>query len=228
VAKMLLFDVDGTLVRTDGAGVRAMHRAFAELFGVENGLDGVELAGRSDAAILRSALDKNGLPSGDFPAQVRRFRAVYPRHLAVALREATGGRVLPGVRELLTALQPRAEVRLGLATGNFREGAELKLTHFGLWRFFEGGAFGEDGEERAELVATAISRMSGSGGGRDRDVVYVIGDTVYDIEGARANGAIAVAVNTGGTSVDRLRAAGPDLLFFDLSDWRAVLVALRL
>lgn len=228
MAKILLFDVDGTLVLTGGAGVQAMHRTFANLFGVKNGLDGVELAGRSDAAILRSALDKNGLSSDDFPAQVRRFRAVYPRHLAVTLREATGGRVLPGVRELLTALQPRRGVRLGLATGNFREGAELKLTHYGLWRFFDGGAFGEDGEERAELVAAAISRMSDGGGELDRSAVYVIGDTVYDIEAAKANGAVAVAVNTGGTTADRLRAAGPDLLFPDLSDWRAVLAALRL
>ncbi len=228
MAKMFLFDVDGTLVRTDGAGVRAMRLAFAEMFGPETGLDGVEYAGRSDAAIFRSALEKNGLPSDDFPDLVGRFRAVYNRHLGVALREASGGRVLPGVRELLGALQPRAEVRLGLATGNFREGAELKLRHFGLWRFFEGGAFGEDGEERAKLVATAISRMSDSDGGSQGGAVYVIGDTVYDIEGARANGAIAVAVNTGGTSVERLRAAGPDLLFPDLSDWRAVLAALGL
>jgi phosphoglycolate phosphatase len=96
VAKILLFDVDGTLVLTGGAGVQAMHRTFAELFGVENGLDGVEMAGRSDAAIFRSGLDKNGLPSDDFPGLVRRFRAVYRHHLAVTLREATGGRVLRG------------------------------------------------------------------------------------------------------------------------------------
>ena len=203
-----------------------MYRAFAELFGLENGLDGVEFAGRSDAAIFRSALDKNGLPSDDFPDLVRRFRAVYNRHLAETLREATGGRVLPGVRELLTALQSRPDVRLGLATGNFREGAELKLNHFGLWHFFGGGAFGEDGEERAELVAAAISRMSD--GVPDRGAIYVIGDTVYDIEGAKANGAVAVAVNTGGTTAERLRAAGPDILFPDLSDLRAVLVALGL
>ncbi len=115
------------------------------------------------------------------------------------------------MRELLTALQSRPDVRLGLATGNFREGAELKLSHYGLWRFFDDGAFGEDGEERAELVAAAISRMSDGGGELDRSAVYVIGDTVYDIEAAKANGAIAVAVNTGGTTADRLRAAGARL-----------------
>jgi len=213
--KVLLFDIDGTLVLTGGAGVQAMFRAFSEIFGIADGLNGVEMAGRSDTAILRNALDKNAISTADFPDQVRRFRAVYRRHLADTLREVTGGHVLPGVR-------------LGLATGNFREGAELKLSHYGLWHFFSGGAFGEDSEERAPLVAAVIKRMGGDRDGQNSATFYVIGDTVYDVEAAKANGAVAVAVTTGRTPADRLRAAGADLLFPDLSDWRAVLAALGL
>jgi len=224
VRKLLLFDVDGTLILTGGAGVRAMSLAFHELFGRENGLIGVEVAGRIDMAILRAALDKHGIDASDFSRIVERFREAYVRHLAHTLAEAEGGRVLPGVRELLTALHSRPDVRLSLATGNFRRGAELKLTHYRLWHFFDGGVFGEEVEERADLVALAKRRLSAD----SQSAVYVFGDTVHDIEAARANNAIAVAVASGFTGEDALRAASPDFLFPDLSDWRAVLTALAL
>ncbi|MGD0114633.1 MAG: haloacid dehalogenase-like hydrolase [Dehalococcoidia bacterium] len=222
--KLLLFDVDGTLILTGGAGVRAMSLAFADLFGRENGLIGVELAGRIDMAILRAALVKHGIDAKGFPRIVERFRDAYVRHLAQTLPEAEGGRVLPGVREFLTALYGRSDVRLSLATGNFRRGAEMKLTHYGLWHFFDGGAFGEEVEERADLVAVAKRRLSADG----QSAVYVFGDTVHDINAARANNAIAVAIASGFTGEDILRSAAPDFLFPDLSDWRAVLTALGL
>ncbi len=222
--KLLLFDVDGTLILTGGAGVRAMSLAFADLFGRQNGLIGVEVAGRIDTAILRAALDKHGIDATDFPRIVDRFRDAYTRHLAHTLSEAEGGRALPGVRELLTALHSRPDVRLSLATGNFRRGAEMKLSHFGLWDFFDGGAFGEEVEERADLIALAKRRLAADG----QSAVYVFGDTVYDIEAARANNAIAVAIASGFTGEDVLRSAHPDFLFPDLSDWRAVLTALGL
>lgn len=224
--KLLLFDVDGTLIRTGGAGRRAMDLAFGELFAVQGGLDRVEMAGRIDAAILRAALLMHGLPTHGFDEQVRRFRDAYCRHLNVTLKEATGT-VLPGVRELLTALWKRPDVRLGLATGNFRSGAETKLSHYGLWHFFDGGAFGDDREERDGLVATAIETMR-DGSRADANMVYVIGDTVYDIRAAKANAAIAVAVATGGTTAEELIAEEPDFFFDDFADWRGVLGALGL
>jgi phosphoglycolate phosphatase-like HAD superfamily hydrolase len=222
--KTLLFDVDGTLIRTGGAGRRAMDLAFAELFGIENGLDGVEMAGRIDAAILRAALVRHGLSVSAFDDQVCRFRDAYCRHLAVSLNE-TKGTVLPGVRELLTALEGKPGVRLALATGNFRSGAKTKLSHYGLWAFFAGGAFGDDCEERHELVARAI-RIMRDGSRPERDTVYVIGDTVHDIRAAKANRAVAVAVATGGTAAEELLDGAPDLFFSDLSDWQGVLAAL--
>lgn len=223
--KLLLFDVDGTLVLTGGAGIRAMNLAFAEMFSVEGGLADVEVAGRIDTAILRAALTKHDIVCEAFPDMVEEFREVYCRHLARTLVEAKDGRVLPGVRELLTALRSKPDVRLSLATGNFRRSAELKLSYYGLWQYFDDGVFGEACEDRAELIAVAKrDLLSGSEGGS----VYVFGDTVHDIEAARANEAIAVAVATGFTSEEALHAARPDFLFPDFSDWRAVLAALAL
>lgn len=223
--KLLLFDVDGTLILSGGAGIRAMNLAFAELFSVESGLADVEVAGRIDTAILRAALTKHDIVCETFPDMVEEFREVYCRHLARTLVEAKDGRVLPGVRELLSALRPKPDVRLSLATGNFRRGAELKLSYYGLWQFFDDGVFGEACEDRAELIAAAKrDLLAGDEGG----AVYVIGDTVHDIEAARANDAIAVAVASGFTSEETLRAAAPDFLFPDFSDWQGVLAALRL
>jgi phosphoglycolate phosphatase len=133
--------------------------------------------------------------------------------------------VLPGVRELLTALRSKPDVRLSLATGNFHRGAELKLSYYGLWRYFDDGVFGEACEDRAELIAVAKRDLLA---GRDDCAVYVIGDTVHDIEAARANDATAVAVASGFTSEETLRAAAPDFLFPDFSDWQDVLTTLRL
>jgi phosphoglycolate phosphatase-like HAD superfamily hydrolase len=222
--KLLLFDVDGTLVLTGGAGIRAMNLAFADLFGVESGLADVEVAGRIDTAILRAALTKHDIACEAFPDMVAEFREVYCRHLARTLVEAKDGRVLPGVRELLSALRSKPDVRLSLATGNFRRGAELKLSYYGLWQYFDGGVFGEACEDRAELIAVARRDLLPYGD----SAVYVIGDTVHDVEAARANDAIAVAVASGFTTEETLRAAAPDFLFPDFSDWRAVLTVLRL
>jgi len=222
--KLLLFDVDGTLVLTGGAGIRAMNLAFAELFGVEGGLADVEVAGRIDTAILRAALAKHDIVCEAFPDMVEEFREVYCRYLARTLVEARDGRVLPGVRELLTALRSKPDVRLSLATGNFRRGAELKLSYYGLWQYFDDGVFGEACEDRAELIGVAKRNLLPDEGG----AVYVVGDTVHDIEAARTNDAIAVAVASGFTSEEILRAAAPDFLFPDFSDWQGVLAKLDL
>ena len=158
--KLLLFDVDGTLILTGGAGIRAMNLAFAEIFGVESGLADVEVAGRIDIAILRAALTKHDITCNVFADTVEEFRDVYCRHLAHTLVEAKDGRVLPGVRELLEALHAKPDVRLSLATGNFRRGAELKLSYYGLWQYFDDGVFGEACEDRAELIAVAKRELT--------------------------------------------------------------------
>ncbi len=222
--KLLLFDIDGTLILAGGAGIRAMNLAFRELYGVESGLADIEVAGRVDMAILRAALTKHDISCEAFPQMVEEFRDAYCRHLVRTLIEAKDGRVLPGVREMLSVLSAKPDVRVSLATGNFRRGAELKLSYYGLWGYFDGGIFGEACEDRAELIAMARRELLPS----EEGPVYVFGDTVYDIEAARANGAIAVAVASGFTDEERLRAACPDFLLPDFSDWQRVLKILDL
>jgi phosphoglycolate phosphatase-like HAD superfamily hydrolase len=224
LTRFLLFDVDKTLVDSDGAGGRAMNLAFAQLFGIDDGFAGISFSGRTDTAILREAVDVHGL-DGDFPALLARFQAAYHSILPSTLAESEGY-VLPGVRELLTGLRATPGVFLGLATGNFHEAARLKLAPFGLYDFFLAGGYGDDSEDRAELVAIAIERLAEVGGGHGRREVYVIGDTPLDVAAAQANGARSLAVATGFFSADELAAAGAGLVFPDFSSWQAVLDAL--
>ena len=134
---------------------------------------------------------------------------------------------LPGVRALVEALASRDDVFLALLTGNYSKGAKIKLTHFDLWRPFRCGAFGEDAAERPALVPVAITRARAAGCPplAPRDVV-IVGDTVRDVECARANGAACVAVATGGDTGATLRAAGADVVFETFEDTAAVVEAL--
>jgi len=220
MAKIFLFDVDNTLLNSGGAGARAMNLAFRDLFGVENGFAGVEFTGRTDTAIVRDALRLHGLDDGNFPAILARFKPLYLRHLARTLPQMAG-RVMPGVPALLRALRQTEGVRVGLATGNLRRGAMMKLEHYGIRPFFRGGGFGEDSERRSEVVALAIRRLGGRPGGRNP--VYVVGDTPLDVEAAKANRALAVAVSTGSSSAEELTHAGADIVFPDFSDLASVL-----
>ncbi len=224
MAKLFLFDVDKTLVDSRGAGGRAMNLAFAQLFGIDEGFAGIDFAGRTDTAIFRDAVGVHGL-DGEFPTLLARFQETYYSMLPRTLTEVQA-HVLPGVHELLTGIQAAPGAFLGLATGNFRQAARLKLEPFGLYDFFLAGGYADDSEDRAELVAIAIERLAEASGGPDPREVYVIGDTPLDIAAAKANGARSVAVATGFFTVDELTAAGAGLVFPDFSSWQAVLDAL--
>ncbi len=217
--RLVLFDIDNTLLWTGGAGTLAMARAFRDLYGVEDAFRNVEFSGRTDTAILKTALSLHSLLDGDLPLQVERFKASYVVHLRDTVRETTGGRVLPGISPLLDDLVQRDGVRLGLATGNFHGGAEVKLTHYGLRDYFRTGGFGEDSEDRSLVVGKAIERTGGAG---FSGPAVVIGDTVHDITAARANGAFALGVATGRTSADELAEAGADAVFEDCADPRVL------
>ena len=226
VGRIILFDVDQTLLYSGGAGSLAMRRAFHQLYGVEDGFGRVEFSGRTDWAILRAALEQHELLDGDaqaFPRELARFQEAYYPLLEQTLLEVEGGRTMPGVPELLAALSEREDARRGLATGNFRRAAFMKLHHFGLDGHLTDGGFGDDAEDRGELVGVAIERLTN---GARADRVWVIGDTPLDIEAAHANGALALAVATGPRSVQELRAAGADLALADLSDTEFVVAAL--
>jgi phosphoglycolate phosphatase-like HAD superfamily hydrolase len=224
VTPLILYDVDMTLLYSGGAGSLAMRRAFEQLYGIDDGFRRVEFSGRTDWSILKTALEQHGLIDGDghFERELPRFQETYYSLLVRTLQEAEGGRVMPGVPQLLQALARRV-VPQGLATGNFRRAAFMKLAHFGLQGHLSEGGFGDDAEERSKVVGVAIERVAA---GAKHDVVWVIGDTPLDITAAHANGALALGVATGQRSVAELRNDGADLALEDLSDTDAVVAAL--
>lgn len=215
---LLLFDIDGTLLTTGGCGERALRCAVRDFFGKEDDLREIEIAGRTDTSIARQLLRKY---EGD-EERAHEVLAHYLRHLPGFLAE-TEGRLLPGVAELLAALRDRPGVVLALLTGNLQRGAEHKLERYGVWHYFQFGAFADDHHDRNKLGAVALARARERGWEPRPDRVFVIGDTPHDIACARACGARAVGVATGGSSFEALRSAEPDALLRDLSDLPAVL-----
>ncbi len=224
---LVLFDVDGTLVLTGRAGLRAMNRACEDLVGHDNALDGVKLAGRTDWVILDDVLSRHGHTlHGELLSELRDRYLV---HLREEIEERGTGvkAVMPGIRELLGALRGRPDVALGLLTGNFAEGARIKLEHFDLWKYFSCGAFGDDASDRNDLVPFAIRRARECGvADVSPEDVWVVGDTPSDVACALAAGATPVAVATGGYTIEQLRDSGADIVFADLSDTQEFLTLL--
>ncbi len=224
---LILFDIDGTLLLSGRAGLRAMTRAFDQTFGITDAFKGEHFGGRTDSFLVSNALKAAGLP--DTPEQHHRFRDNYIPLLAEEIQHPGTGHkgLMPGVRELLEALDPHDHLHLALLTGNYRDAAEIKLQHFELWDFFEWGAFSDDAADRNALVPIARSRAEIYDiPGEAVERVIVIGDTPHDIECARVAGARSIAVATGGYTVDQLREAGADHALTDLSDTGAVLTLL--
>lgn len=222
--KLVLFDIDGTLVLTGGAGLRAMSRACAQLVGNADGLEGIPLAGRTDRAILADVVRRVGRELDD--DLLAHLRERYLASLAEEVRLPGHGvkAVMPGVRELLDALSDRDDVFLGLLTGNFEAGAKIKLEAFGLWRYFRCGAFADDAADRNALVPFALGRARECGlPAIEATHILVVGDTPHDIACAHAVGAVGIGVATGGYTADQLRESGADVVFDDLADREAFL-----
>jgi phosphoglycolate phosphatase len=226
VTRLILFDIDGTLVLTADAGRRALSRAFEELFAVANALDGVPIAGRTDCWIVANVAATHSLPS-DLHT-VERLRAAYLRYLPREIDEPSPHKgVMPGVRSLLEALSKRDDAYVALLTGNFEEGARVKLEYFDLWRYFRCGAFGDHVPERNGLLSRALARVRACGGPAvDPGDVVIVGDTPLDVAVAVAGGTRSVAVATGGYDMKTLSACGADVVLNDLSDAAAVLDAM--
>lgn len=224
---LILFDIDGTLLLSGRAGLRAMTRAFEKTFGITDAFAGENFSGRTDWYLVSRALKNAGLP--DTPEEHERFRRTYFPILAEEIQHPGTGHkgLMPGARELLEALDEHDHLHLALLTGNYREAAEIKLQHFELGDFFEWGAFSDDSADRNALVPIARSRAEIYDiPGEALDRVIVIGDTPHDIECARVAGAKSIAVATGGFTLEQLRAAGADEVLQDLSDTKAVLALL--
>ncbi len=222
---MLLFDVDGTLVSTGGAGRRAMARAFDEVCGCPEALEGIALGGMTDRLILRTALGRleRAFDEALFEAIVQ----AYLRHLEQEVPCSPGYRVMPHVHELIAGLD-RPGVAVGLGTGNVRRGAQIKLRRAALADRFRFGGFGDDAEDRAELLAAGVRRGAELLGLKPEVCrVVVIGDTPRDVQAAAAIGATCVAVATGSHDAATLAEAGPALVVDNLADPRVLPVLLH-
>src|SRR5205823_2446894 len=222
--RLLLWDIDGTLITTGSAGQRAIIRATAKWFGNDGDLGGVEIAGRTDVGIAHQILEKHREPITE--GKVTAFLDLYLKFLEEELPRSKGS-VLPGVRQLLEKFAPQPDTALGLLTGNLKHGAQLKLAHYQLWQFFDFGAFADDHHDRNELGAFALERAEQETGIKfSPEQVDVIGDTGHDIACGKAFGARTIAVATGSWSREKLQGCTPDFLFDDLSATEDVIESL--
>jgi len=213
---LLLFDLDGTLLLTGGAGTRSFERSFLKHYGVRVDTQRVRMDGKTDPAIARELLSLYGLPSDD-PA-VQKVLSGYVEALDSEVAASPGYHVLQGVEVALKELSQRSDVVIGLATGNLESGARIKLERGKLNQFFPFGGFGSDSENRPEIVRIAVRRgkeyaKEDFGPG---DIV-VIGDTPRDIDAGKAASVKVLAVASGSFDLEALRACSPDAVVKSLS-----------
>jgi phosphoglycolate phosphatase-like HAD superfamily hydrolase len=214
--QLVLFDIDGTLIHSGGAGVKAFGRAFQSEFGIHDGTERLKFAGRTDVSLVREFFSHHQIEAS--PGNFERFFEAYLFWLAKIIRDCDGG-ACAGVMEFYGALGGlTSPPQIGLLTGNIRRGAQIKLGHYNLWDKFPFGAFADDNEDRDQIAAIAKQRGGERAGRALRgDEVVVIGDTPLDIRCARAIGAKALAVATGSYSVPELLEFAPDWAVADLS-----------
>jgi phosphoglycolate phosphatase len=221
--KLLLFDLDWTLVSTGGAGVRAYDQGFEHLFKVPQALDKVPVDGKTDRAIARELIrvyfDREATEE-----EINATCAAYIERLTHEVATSAAFKILPGIAELLPILAERSDVLLALGTGNLKAGAAIKLARPQLGHYFSFGGFADDSEHRPTVLRAGVTRGEALVGKpfSPRDVV-VIGDNWRDVDAGKAIGATTVAVATGPMNTAELAAHHPDYVFDDLSDTEKVL-----
>lgn len=222
--QVIFFDIDGTLLASGGAGQRAMEGALIEEFQIDFPFEGVLTAGRTDFGIVTEIFDRYDIEPSD--SQRHRFRQAYLERLPDCLN-AQPGLLLPGVAQLLDQLADRDDVVLALLTGNYSEGARIKLEHFGLDHYFDFGGFGDTDGNR-DNVAVAARQAAEASLSREVPGTHccVVGDTPADIRCARAINASVVAVATGHYDYEALSSHDPDHLFSDFGDVATVTQAI--
>lgn len=222
IRRLILFDIDGTLLSAGGAPRRAFRRALVEHFGTEGAAASDDFSGKTDPQIVYDLMRAAGFADDHIEERIAGFFSFYLEELERELAVETRHRLYPGVAELVPALAEDPHVALGLLTGNVQEGARLKLAHFGLWEHFAVGAYGSDDATRDRLGPFALARAEARFGRAFRgDETVIVGDTPADVRCARAIGAVAVAVATGRPTRETLAAAEPDVLLDSLADWPA-------
>ena len=215
--RLILFDIDGTLIKTGGAGEKAFAKVCELEFNVPEATKNLHFAGRTDPAIVRDFFSAFDIPAS--PENFTRFFSAYVIWLEKILA-TLDGTVLPGARKLVAEFaQMTHKPVIGLLTGNIKQGAQLKLGHYRLWNAFAMGAYGDDHEDRNQIAVIARDRGAKMLGGRLRgDEVLVIGDTPRDVECGKAIDAQVLAVATGVFSVDQLRKCAPHRVVGDLTE----------
>jgi len=223
---LILWDIDGTLVHSGGAGRAALEAALKTVFGHSGSLAGIEFAGRMDSWIIRQIFSRFGIEHS--PRNVASYVEGYISALPGILATSSA-RVLPGVADILAGSAMRPNVAHGLLTGNLRRGAQAKLALHGLWDLFPVGAFSDDSDVRNELGPHALRRARRHWGvDFPAERVWVVGDTPHDIRCARAFGACVLAVATGGSARSELAAHRPDAVLENLADTAAFWLAIGL
>jgi phosphoglycolate phosphatase len=225
--RLILFDIDGTLIRDDGAAREAYAKALREVYDFPGSLHRYDFSGRTDLQITYEVLRHAGYSEDDIEEKIGRLWSVYVEELR-RLVSAVRIRILPGVQDLLERLASETHVTLGLLTGNIEPGARVKLEPHHLNRYFPFGAFGSDSREREDLPPIAVERARRLHGHRfeGRDVV-VIGDSIYDVRCGVPHQATTIAVPTGVTPAEKLRAENPDYFFDSLEPTEELLAAVR-
>jgi phosphoglycolate phosphatase len=221
---LILWDIDGTILHSGGAGMKALQAALRDVFGVSGSLAGIDFAGRTDPWIMKQIFLQFGIAGT--PENLSNYVDGYIAALPGILAQSDA-RVLPGVANILSRAAEHPDVVQGLLTGNLRRGAQTKLGYHGLWDYFPIGAFADDSEVRNELGPHALRRARGYWGLEfPADRIWIVGDTPHDIACARAFGARALAVATGGSKASELAAHEPDVVLEGLGDheafWRAI------
>jgi phosphoglycolate phosphatase-like HAD superfamily hydrolase len=222
---LYLFDIDGTILLSGGAGSRALERAFEAEYGITGAMNAVEPSGKTDPVIIEEVFHAR-LGRAARPGEIDAVLAAYIPYLRDEVTASTRFRLMPHVIEAIQYLMAQPDVGIGLATGNVRLAAQVKLERAAMWTQFAFGGFGCDAADRGKVVGKAIERgLAHTGRAISADAIVVVGDTPRDIEAARANGVRVVAVATGpGGDRAALQASGPDALLGTLAElpaWHA-------
>ncbi len=215
--KCVLFDLDRTLVTTGGAGNRALEKAFQNVCGIGNAMDGIDPSGKTDPAIIREIFLRRGNRNCT-DAEMASIQEKYLNFLPDECDRSAGYQVMDGIPGILSSLQKKGVI-VGLGTGNLEKGARIKLGRSKLNSFFPFGGFGSDSENRAELLDIAYQKaQKHSGTPIHKENVFVVGDTERDILAAKKSGLKVIAAATGNADEEFLKSFGPDFFLPNFED----------
>ncbi|MGB4267843.1 MAG: HAD hydrolase-like protein [Spirochaetota bacterium] len=219
--------MDGTLIRTHGAGKQAMVKAAIEVYGTAGNMDTVNFQGKTDPLILMQSLMPHGISEQTIFERIEHFKNKYISYLYNAMPQSEAV-ILPGIRQLLDILSHYDNLILGLLTGNFYQGALIKLQHFNIFHYFTMGVFADDTHIRNEMPYIALQRLQSLTNYQFKpEDLIIIGDTIYDIECGKTSGAVTVAVATGWTDAQTLLSHNPDYFFENFSDVNSFLYTIK-